>query len=208
MRWLWSVVCLDHCRVVYKSSALPWWRALRETSSRVANIVKSQGRRTREAGSAAVIQGAMSEYLLAQREFARVAEACSNKGWPDRRALLYYTWHCQTLYIRRQEMRFERLLALGEFETGDWNSLGIITDRLYKTWTDSDEASALASDPVYQELTTEIARAEKARASMDQELLEGPLRTVQNQTEYRVAREAIADKVHELDQWLARLLRR
>jgi hypothetical protein len=174
----------------------------------VANIVKSQGRRTREAGSAAVIQGAMSEYLLAQREFARVAEACSNKGWPDRRALLYYTWHCQTLYIRRQEMRFERLLALGEFETGDWNSLGIITDRLYKTWTDSDEASALASDPVYQELTTEIARAEKARASMDQELLEGPLRTVQNQTEYRVAREAIADKVHELDQWLARLLRR
>ncbi len=105
-------------------------------------------------------------------------------------------------------MRFERLLALGEFETGSWNSLGIVTDRLYKTWTDSDESSALTSDPVYQDLTTEIAQAEKARASMDQELLEGPLRTIQNRAEYRVAREAIAEKVRELDQWLARLSRR
>lgn len=190
--------------MVSKPSALPWWRALRETGSRVANIVKSKGLRTREAGNAAVIRRAMSEYLLAQREFTRVAEACSNKGWPDRRALLYYTWHCQTLYIRQQEMRFERLLALGEFETGSWNSLGIVTDRLYKTWTDSDESSALTSDPVYQDLTTEIAQAEKARASMDQELLEGPLRTIQNQAEYRVAREVIAEKVRGLDQWLAR----
>ena len=72
-------------------------------------------------------------------------------------------------------------------------------------WSDVDECDALTDSHAYKVLTTEISDAEKYRASMDKDLLDGPLRTAQEQAEYRAARQAIYEKVHELDKRLGGL---
>jgi len=133
------------------------------------------------------------------------ADICSKNGWPDRVAVLYFTWQCQRLYIRRQELRFGYLYSCGEFESGAWNSLSSVTDRLDKNWTDRDESGALRDLTGYRELTAEIAEAEIARESFDKDLLDGPFRTLQQNAEYRIARQTIYEKVNELDNSLDRL---
>ena len=180
---------------------------LQEAVSRLVNLARRAGRRTRvkaDSDPPSVIRSAMSEYLESQRQFIRSAETCSQRGWPDRGAVLYYTWKCQQLLIHRQEMRFEHVFSRGEFDTGVWNSLSSITDRLDKNWSDIDECSALTNNSTYKDLTTELSEAEKSRASMDKDLLDGPLRTVQQHAEYRSARQAIYEKVHELDKRLGK----
>jgi hypothetical protein len=111
----------------------------------------------------------------------------------------------QRLYIRRQELRFDHLLPRGEFEIGVWNSLSRICDRLDKNWSAIDERGALDNDSVYEDLATAIAEAEQIRASMGKDLLDGPMRTMQQHAEYRAARQAIYEKVHELDKCLGGL---
>jgi hypothetical protein len=181
---------------------------LQEAISRLLVLVRSAGRRTYVIGDsdpASVIRNAMSEYLESQRHFVRTAEICSQRGWPDRGAVLYYTWKCQQLYIQRQQMRFEYLFSRGEFEAGVWNSLSRIADRLDKNWSDIDELSAINSNDAYKDLTTEITDANHFFASMDQDLREGPIRSLQQHAEYLWARRAIYEKVHELDKRLAKL---
>jgi hypothetical protein len=106
------------------------------------------------------VRAAFREYSDSQREFMNVADTCSHQGWPDRGAVLYNTWQCQRLYIRRQELRFEHLLPRGEFESGVWNSLTRICDRLDKNWSDIDEKNALDDNSAYRDLTIAIAEAE------------------------------------------------
>jgi hypothetical protein len=148
------------------------------------------------------VRAAFCEYSDSQRQFMTVADTCSHRGWPDRGAVLYNTWQCQRLYIRRQELRFEHLWPRGEFESGVWSSLTRICERLDKNWSDLDEQSALDDNPAYRDLTVAIAEAEHSRASMDKDLLIGPMRTMQGYAEYRAARQAIYEKVHELNRRL------
>jgi len=149
------------------------------------------------------VRTAFRGYSDSQRQFMNVADTCSHRGWPDRGAVLYNTWQCQRLYIRRQELRFEHLLSREEFESGVWNSLSRICDRLDRDWSDIDERSALGDNSEYRDLTIAIAEAEHSRASMDKDLLDGPMRTMQGHAEYRAARQAIYEKVHELNKRLA-----
>jgi hypothetical protein len=93
-------------------------------------------------------------------------------------------------------------LPRGEFEIGVWNSLSTVCDRLDKNWSDVDERGALENDSVYKDLATAIAEAEQTRVSMCKDLLDGPMRAMQQHAEYRVARQAIYEKVHELDRRL------
>ena len=148
------------------------------------------------------LRTAFREYLESQRQFIKTADTCSHRGWPDRGAVLYNTWQCQRLYIRRQELRFEHLLLRGEFEIGVWNSLTEICDRLDGNWSDIDERGALDNDSAYKELAIAITEGEQTRASMDKDLLDGPMRTMQQHAEYRAARQAIYEKIHELDKCL------
>jgi hypothetical protein len=148
------------------------------------------------------VRTAFREYLESQRQFMKAADTCSHRGWPDRGAVLHNTWQCQRLYIRRQELRFEYLLRGGGFEIGVWNSLTKICCRLDENWSDIDERGALDNDSAYKDLAIAIAETEQTRASMDKNLLDGPMRTMQQHAEYRAARQAIYEKVHELDKRL------
>jgi hypothetical protein len=148
------------------------------------------------------VHTAFLEYLDSQRQFIEAADTCSHRGWPDRGAVLYNTWQCQRLYIRRQELRFEYLLRREGFEIGVWNSLTKICYRLDENWSDIDERGALDNDSAYKDLAIAIAETEQTRASMDKNLLDGPIRTMQQHAKYRAARQAIYEKVHELDKCL------
>ena len=90
----------------------------------------------------------------------------------------------------------------GEIESGVWNSLTRICDRLDKDWSAIDERSALDDNPAYRDLRIAIAEAEHSRATMGKDLLDGPMRTMQEHAEYRAARQAIYEKVHELNKRL------
>jgi hypothetical protein len=181
---------------------------LQEAISKLAQVARGAAGRTRvkaDSDTPSVIRGAMSEYLESQRQFMRTAETCSHRGWPDRGAILYYTWKCQQLYVHRQELRFEHVFSRGEFETGVWSSLSNITDRLDKNWSDIDESGVLSNNPAYKDLTTEISEAEYSRGSMDKDVREGPIQTLQQHSEYRAARQAIYEKVREFDRRLGTL---
>ena len=179
---------------------------LQEAISKLFRLVRgSRDRKFHKADSldhATAIRLAFREYSDSQRQFMNVADTCSHRGWADRGAVLYNTWQCQRLYIRRQELRFEHLLPRGEFESGVWNSPTRICDRLDKDWSAIDEHSALDDDPAYKDLTIAIADAEHSRESMAKDLIDGPMRTMQEHAEYRAARQAIYEKVHELNRRL------
>jgi hypothetical protein len=183
--------------------------AVQQTLSRLAKRVMNFARRNRDKPASldrsATIRIAFREYLDTQRHFMKTADTCSRKGWPDRGAVLYHTWKCQELYIHRQELRFDHLLSQGEFEQGAWHSLSSVTDRLDKEWCENDERGALGGNPAYKVVTTEIPEMEHLRASMDRDLIDEPLRALQRHAEYRAARQAIYEKVHELNNRLGKL---
>src|ERR1700733_7639440 len=153
---------------------------LQEAISKLFRLVRgSRDRKLHKADSldhATAIRLAFREYSDSQRQFMNVADTCSHRGWAGRGAVLYNTWQCQRLYIRRQELRFEHLLLRGEFEIGVWNSLTEICDRLDGNWSDIDERGALDNDSAYKELAIAITEGEQTRASMDKDLLDGPMR--------------------------------
>jgi hypothetical protein len=179
---------------------------VQEAISKLLGLVRGSPNRNRHKVDSldqpTAVRLAFREYSDSQRQFMSVADTCSHRGWADRGAVLFSTWQCQRLYIRREELRFEHLLPRGEFESGVWDSLTRICDRLDKHWSDIDERSALDNSSAYRDLTLAIAEAEHSRASMDKDLLDGPMRTMQEHAEYRVARQAIYEKVHELNKRL------
>jgi hypothetical protein len=184
--------------------------ALQEMMSRLVQLVRGVGGKhplkSDSSDRPATVRAGLRDYLDSQRQFMKIADTCSQKGWPDRGAVLYYTWECQKLYIQRQEIRFEHLFSRGEFESGVWKSLSSITDRLDKNWSDIDERGVvLGGNSAYEKLMAEITELEHSRASLDKDLLDGPLRALQRYAEYRTARQAIHDKVHEFDRRLAEL---
>jgi hypothetical protein len=196
---------MDHLLMRYRLT-MP---GAQKTFSRLARLLVNFARRY--GGSPAsvdrptAIRTAFREYLDVQRQFMKTADACSRKGWPDRGAVLYHTWKCQELYIHRQELRFDHLLSQREFEEGVWHSLSSVTDRLDKGWSVNDERGALGGNPAYKVVTTEIPEMEHLRASMDRDLIDEPLRGLQRHAEYRAARQAIYEKVLELDKRLGKL---
>src|ERR1700680_2128569 len=134
---------------------------LQEAISKLFRLVRGLPNRYRHKPDSldppTAVRAAFREYSVSQRQFMNVADTCSHRGWPDRGAVLYNTWHCQRLYIRRQELRLEHLLPRGEFESGVWKSLSRICDRLDKNWSDIDERSALDDNSAYRDLTIAIA---------------------------------------------------
>src|ERR1700744_1900687 len=108
---------------------------------RLARGIQNRRHRANSQERPTAVRLAFREYSDSQRQFMNVADTCSHRGWADRAAVLYNTWQCQRLYIRRQELRFEHLLHRGEFEGSAWTSLTRIGDRLDKDWSVIDERS-------------------------------------------------------------------
>ena len=102
--------------------------------------------------------------------------------------------------MERQRLRFEYLLRVGTFETGFWGELDNITQRLDKEWSGDEETSLIAIDAVYRDLLVEI---EDLVPRMNGAELDTPITALQQNAQYREARELMADEVQRLNKLLS-----
>jgi hypothetical protein len=152
---------------------------------------------------ALVVRTAVRQYLQSMKVFLMLAERCSLKGWPDRKIAVHNTFRLQLLFHERDAIRFEHLIKGHPPEGASWQSFSSISNifkRLNEAWEDVDEVAIKMDNPAYIDILTEI---ERRQASMDPAALDGPLRDLQEASEYRAARQAIAETLREIDDQLA-----
>jgi len=148
------------------------------------------------------IRDVFCQYIESKRLFLSIAERCSIKGWPDRRAALQNSFRLQQLFNEREALRFDHLMNYHRFTVGDWKSLQTISARLEQGWSASEEEALRHVNSRYDDLEREILACQ---ASQDPEALDEPLRAVQRDSEYVSARDAISRRTLELDKHLARI---
>ncbi len=102
--------------------------------------------------------------------------------------------------MERQRLRFEYLLRGGTFATGFWGELDNITQRLDKEWSGDEETSLRSIDAAYRDLLVEI---EDLVPKMNGAELDAPIKALQQNAQYREARELIADEVQRLNKLLS-----
>jgi hypothetical protein len=117
---------------------------------------------------------AFRQLIEAMRQFLRIAEHCSLKGWPDRTAAIRTAFRLQRLLNEREALRFEKLM--GKPEQMHWDSLTRFEERLRTGWSQADEAKMQDGSLVYRDVGREI---EECQASMDADALDGPFQAVQ-----------------------------
>jgi hypothetical protein len=150
------------------------------------------------------IREAFREYIESSRRHLTVAEQCSIKGWPDRKTELRNCFRLQELFCQREELRFEHVIS------GDWvadavyASLSSITKRLRDDWSAADELGLTSTNSLYKSIAAEI---EACQASHSPDLVDGPLRSMQEDPELHTTRAAMREKILELNDRLAGMAR-
>lgn len=132
----------------------------------------------------------------ASREFMRQTHLCSLKGWPDRKRELDIAFELQLLLLRQREMRFRHLFQTGIIQHEKLLSLADVAERLANGWLESEEAALAGSDPDYQKLVRAI---EGHRSALNADAIDGPLRALQRDPEYRQARQGYFETLKGLD---------
>lgn len=147
-----------------------------------------------------VLAEVFHRYSEAQREFLRVAERCSLKGWPDRKAQIVNAWELQRLFNERQVLRFEYWLAANDSEEGSWVSVNSISRRLLQDWGQLEERELIDSNPQYQVIIAEIARRE---AALDSDAIREPFDAARRDSEYAAALLSMQETLRQVDAQLA-----
>ena len=143
---------------------------------------------------ATVVAQSFREYIQAKYDFLAVAQACSVRGWPDRKAQVENAWRLQVLFSRREELRLEFLFKRRAHEIGIFKSVSEISSRLAEHWSANDEAEAdaVGTRSEYSDVLHEI---EILQANLDSEVLAGPFQDVQRDPDYLFARSRLQDKL-------------
>jgi hypothetical protein len=149
---------------------------------------------------ARIVAQAFREYGKAKREFLAIAEFCSVKGWPDRKAIVQNAFKLQILLNQREEMRLEYLLSLQAPEIAAYKSISETSDRLVENWSEGDEGAIARTDSIYRGIVHEI---EAHQAKLDSDALTGPFQAAQRDPEYLRARQDLQDKLQSLDHQLS-----
>ena len=149
-----------------------------------------------------IVRDTLREYMQACSEFWKAFQRCTIaiKCSERQRQVLQTHIRLQTLWLERQRLRFEYLLRGGTFETGFWGDLDNITQRLDKEWSGDEETSLLAIDAAYRDLSVEI---EDLVPKMNGAELDTPIKALQQNAQYREARELMADEVQRLNKLLS-----
>jgi|ERR1022692_293040 hypothetical protein len=128
-----------------------------------------------------LVERVFREYLQITRAFWKEAESRAKKTLPHWRPAL--------------ADGFAQQQILGEFSDPRL-SLNDITERLDKGWSDVDEKSLIAANPVYREIIQQ-QKTISSRWKPDA-VRQSSLKTLQLDPKYAKAREALADRVSEL----------
>jgi hypothetical protein len=147
-----------------------------------------------------LVEKVFRQYLQVTRTFWKDAETRAAKIIPDWKAALGDGFAQQLILIDRQALRFGHLIATDEFVDPQL-SLNDITERLAQDWSDADEKSLIATNPVYREVVQQqetISVRWKPNA-----VSRSALETLQLDPKYAKARDTLAEKVSKLSDTLA-----
>lgn len=147
-----------------------------------------------------LIRDIFLEYLECKRKFFGIAEACSVKGWPDRKSAILNAYKLQFLFNEREALRLAYLIESGGFDDTAWVSVSKISERLLQNWTDGDEKALLEQEVRYKAVAQEVSYTE---AVLDKEALREPFDAAGRDPEYRAALGMVQQKIRELDARLA-----
>jgi hypothetical protein len=147
-----------------------------------------------------IVAQTFREYGKAKREFLALAEICSVKGWPDRKAVIQNALKLQILFSQREERRLEYLLTRQAPEVAGYKSISETSKRLTEYWSEDDEAGIIGTGSIYCGILQEI---ETHQATLDSDALSGPFQAVQRDPEYLRARQTLEDKLRSLDHQLS-----
>ncbi|HEY2679060.1 MAG TPA: hypothetical protein VGI65_18985 [Steroidobacteraceae bacterium] len=149
-----------------------------------------------------IVRDTFREYMQSCSEFWKAFQrsTIAIKSSERQRQVLQTHLGLQTLWLERQRLRFEYLLRGGTFGTGFWGELNSISQRLDNEWTDDDETGLKAIDASYRDLLVEI---EDLVPKMNGAELDAPIKALQQNAQYREARELIADEVQRLNKRLS-----
>lgn len=133
--------------------------------------------------------------MQSYREFTNLWERRAIEVSPDQKPLLLNCFRLQNLLMDQRAIRFEYLLKSKSMDCAIFKSLDEISERLDKDWTATEEGDLKESNSNYRDICQEI---DDIQSKWDSDSLTAPLKAVEQDPQYRAAREAIADRVQEL----------
>ena len=94
-----------------------------------------------------MVRDVYRQYIQSKRELFEVAEACSIKGWPDRKAAVQVAFRIQNLLNEQEALRFEYLIEKRPSESASWESLTSISKRLDEGWNTAEDEILKENNP-------------------------------------------------------------
>jgi hypothetical protein len=133
-------------------------------------------------------------------EFTVFCEQRAIEISPDQKPLLLNCFKLWDLLSDQREIRFEYLLESKSLDCSTFKSLDEIDERLDKDWDVTEEGTLKKSNAHYTGISQEIA---DIKSKWDSDSLTAPLKALEQDPQYRAAREANADRIQELKRRIA-----
>jgi hypothetical protein len=134
------------------------------------------------------------------REFTVFCEQRATEISPNQKPLLLNCFKLWDLLMVQREIRFEYLLKSKSLDCSTFKSLDEIDERLDKGWDVTEEVNLKKSNAHYTSICQEIA---DIKSKWDSDSLTAPLRALEQDPQYRAAREENADRIQELQRRLS-----
>jgi hypothetical protein len=129
------------------------------------------------------------------REFTVFCQQRAIEISPDQKPLMLNCFGLWDLLMDQRAIRFEYLLKAQSLDCAIFKSLDEIDERLDKDWDVTEEGILKKSNAHYCAIGQEIA---DVKSKWDSDSLTAPIRALEQDPQYRAARDANADRIQEL----------
>lgn len=145
---------------------------------------------------AALAYDTFAKWVNSYLEFLKIAERRALKVSPAHKQAWQNAFNLQRLLKRRQSIRFKYLFAGGKLDFATFKSLDSIAERLDKGWTEVEEGDLRERNVAYSEDSRAI---EDIHAKWDPHALDDARQLLENDSKYREARLALAERSRKLE---------
>lgn len=144
---------------------------------------------------AAAVHDIFIRYLKSYRIFIDHAERRAIKVSPETMHASQVAFRLQRLLNERQTLRFKYLFASAKFDASKFRTLSSIEERIDAGWSETEEAHLMQNVPSYKEAAREI---DDLKAKLDPAALAKRRTTLEQDSRYQDARQALAKRVSKL----------
>jgi hypothetical protein len=148
-----------------------------------------------KAHRAAIVHDIFRRSQKSYLDFVDAAERRAIEVSPDKKVAWQTIFRLQRLLKKRQSWRFEYLFGRAQFDEMTLRSLTNIEERLDQGWRESEEADLKARIGSYGDLAREI---DDIQSKWDPHAVDGATRVLDQDSKYREARLALADRAQKL----------